>query len=294
MTINDIAKASGLTRRAVKFYEEKGLLSVPKDANGYRNYTPEHLQVLKAISVYRKLNVSIKDIQRIIQHGDDSILLQVMQAKESELQDKQAELQELKDFISRRDTDQAGENLEYATVAQAIRDAVPGFYGRYFLHHFEPYLHMRIQTEEQRKAYQAIIAFWDDTDIKIPLLLRVTGHLMLRFLPQQTPEQMESLMSARLQLYLDPDPETYEKLKQTVLDGYQQKRRHRFHPMQNAQRRLMKELQNKEYNDIFITNMKILSPAYRQYHDALESLNRRICAELGLYYDASYHLVMKQ
>lgn len=292
MTINDIAKASGLTRRAVKFYEEKGLLSVPKDANGYRNYTPDHLRVLKAISVYRKLNVSIKDIQRIIQHGDDSILLQVMQAKESELQDKQAELQELKDFISRRDIDQAGENLEYATVAQAIRDAVPGFYGRYFLHHFEPYLQMRIQTEEQRKAYQAIIAFWDDTDIKIPLLLRVTGNLMLRLLPEKTPEQMERIVSESLQLYLDPDPETYEKLKQTVLDGYQQQRR-RFHPLQNAQRRLMKELQNKGYHDIFIPYMKILSPAYRQYHDALTRLNSRICTELGLYYDASYHLVMK-
>ena len=36
MTINEISKELGLTKRAIKFYEEKGLLSVPKDENGYR------------------------------------------------------------------------------------------------------------------------------------------------------------------------------------------------------------------------------------------------------------------
>ena len=56
----------------------------------------------------------------------------------------------------------------------------------------------------------------------------------------------------------------------------------------------MKELQNKGYNDIFIPNMKILSPAYKTYHDALTSTNNRICAELGLYYDADYNLVRKE
>lgn len=55
----------------------------------------------------------------------------------------------------------------------------------------------------------------------------------------------------------------------------------------------MKELQNKGYNDIFIPNMKILSPSYKTYHDALTSMNNRICAELGLYYDADYNLVRK-
>ena len=55
----------------------------------------------------------------------------------------------------------------------------------------------------------------------------------------------------------------------------------------------MKELQNKGYNDIFIPNMIALSPKYREYHDALTSLNNRICQELGLYYDTDFHLVQR-
>lgn len=91
MTINDISKASGLTKRAIKFYEEKGLLSVPKDENGYRHYDQEHIRILKTISMYRVLGVSITDIQRIMNHGDETILQQVLRTKERELHDRQAE-----------------------------------------------------------------------------------------------------------------------------------------------------------------------------------------------------------
>ena len=293
MTINDISKELGLTKRAIKFYEEKGLLSVPKDENGYRNYSQEHIRILKTISVYRKLGIGITDIQRIINHGDESILLQVLKAKETELQDKQAELLELQTFLSSRDVDQAYVQLKYETVAQAMKDAVPGFYGRYFLNHFQPYLQIKIQTKEQEDAYNTIKEFWDNTEIRIPLLMRLSGWIMLWLLPQGTPEQMESKVSEKLKLYLDPSPEEYEKLKKLVLDGYRTKRLLRFHPVYIEQRKFMKELQNKGYNDIFIPNMKILSPAYKMYHDALTNLNNRICAELGLFYDANYNLIRK-
>lgn len=57
--------------------------------------------------------------------------------------------------------------------------------------------------------------------------------------------------------------------------------------------KLQKELQNKGYNDVFIPNLMALSPLYADYKEALNSVNERICRELGLYYDANYNLVMK-
>lgn len=59
MMINEAARRADLTRRAIKFYEEKGLLKPAKDANGYRNYTEEDLLRLKEICFYRKLGISI-------------------------------------------------------------------------------------------------------------------------------------------------------------------------------------------------------------------------------------------
>ncbi len=68
--LNEIINEVGMTKRAVKYYEEKGLLSVDKDNNGYRNYTAQDVETLKKISVYRKTGISIKDIQSLLETGD--------------------------------------------------------------------------------------------------------------------------------------------------------------------------------------------------------------------------------
>lgn len=70
MLLNEIMEEVGMTKRAIKYYEEKGLLSVAKDQNGYRNYTKEDVETLKKISVYRKLGISIKDIQHLLKTDD--------------------------------------------------------------------------------------------------------------------------------------------------------------------------------------------------------------------------------
>ena len=49
MTINEIAKELNITKRAIKFYEEKGFIKVAKDSNGYRNYSDRDVEVLRMI-----------------------------------------------------------------------------------------------------------------------------------------------------------------------------------------------------------------------------------------------------
>ena len=40
MNISDVAKITGLTSKAIRFYEEKGLVTPPmRSENGYRTYT---------------------------------------------------------------------------------------------------------------------------------------------------------------------------------------------------------------------------------------------------------------
>ena len=50
MLLNEIINEVGMTKRAVKYYEEKGLLSVDKDSNGYRNYSAQDVETLKTVS----------------------------------------------------------------------------------------------------------------------------------------------------------------------------------------------------------------------------------------------------
>ena len=283
MTINEVARELSITKRAIKFYEEKGLLTVAKDKNGYRNYSDDDLETLRKISLYRRLGISILDIQKLLEKGDRGLLVNILENKEKELRTRTAEYEELKSFVLTGKIDNLYEEIQYETIGDAIKEAVPGFYGYYFLNHFQPYLQGRIETPEQKEAYETICAFWDNTEIKIPIVMRLFSWISYRMSPEVSAETMAIQMNAQMKLYLEPSEEQYEKLKKNVLDGYRIKRLMRLHPTYISQRKFMKELQNKGYNDIFITNMKILSPDFKKYHDALTSMNQRICSELGLY-----------
>lgn len=294
MTINEIAKELNITKRAIKYYEEQGLLKVAKDSNGYRNYSEQDVETLRIISVYRKLGISISDIKKLLEKEDKNILLGILADKEKELREKTTEYEELKGFVMTGKIDQLSEAIRYESIGKAITDAMPGFYGYYFLHHFLPFLQGRIETAEQKEAYEVICEFWDNTEIKIPMFMRIFSWISYRFYPEVSAESMSAKMNTQMRLYLDADKDQYEKLKKQVLDGYRMKRMMRFHPVYVSQRKFMKELQDKGYNDIFIPNMKKLSQDYKTYHEALTAMNQRICSELGLYYDTNYNLVRKK
>ena len=84
MLLNEVIKQVDLSKRAIKFYEEKGLLDVPKNANGYRNYTDEHVRILKEISAYRKLGISLSDIRVLLKDRDKTALARIYEEKKRE------------------------------------------------------------------------------------------------------------------------------------------------------------------------------------------------------------------
>lgn len=296
MKINDVIKQVDLSKRAIKYYEEQGLLSVSKDTNGYRNYTDANIITLKSISVYRKLGISIENIRKLLRCENNSLLYDVLKEKKKELKIKTEELAALENFINNRNVEQAYEEIDYQTIADAIQDAVPGFTGYYFINHFLPYLQIKICTDEQRQAYNAIVDFWDNTKIRIPITMKLTSWIMYLLIPKPSIEVMTKKLNQTMALYTQTTPEQYEALKHQVEKGIKIKSNplYKCSPVAIAQRKYMKELQNKGYNDIFIPNMIKLSPQYKEYHDALMKTNDKICQDLNLYYDSNYNLVQRK
>lgn len=289
MLLNDVIKEVGITKRAVKYYEEKGLLSVDKDDNGYRNYTHQDIETLKKITLYRKLGISIKDIQFLLKKDDKNKLLSIYQDKLQEKLLKDSELEALKQYIENGNLDQANELLDYQTVEQAIEALLPGKeWSVYLKSHFRPFLNIRMSTPEQKQALQNILEYCDETELKIPFIvdlgIKMAGGAIAE---KRTADEM-------IAQYRDMSENDYEKLKQKVLSGAKLKSGiMKYHPIYVAQRKMMKELQNKGYNDIFIPNMMVLSPKYAEYKRVLDAINDRICRELGLHYDSNFNLVLK-
>lgn len=290
MLLNEIVKEVGMTRRAIKYYEEKGLLSVKKDANGYRNYTPADMETLKKISVYRKLGIGIDDIKKLLETDDKKILLNIYRRKLQEKQLQESELEALKDFIDNGNSDKANELLNYETIENAIESMLPEEeWADYLISHFKPFLNVRIKTPEQKQALRNILEYCENTTLKTPFMMKLGIKLAGGIVKEtRTADEM-------IAYYRDMSEEEYERLKAGVLKGAKLKSGiFKYHPTYIAQRRMMKEYQNKGYNDIFIPNLMVLSPKYGEYKRALDSINDRICRELGLHYDSNFNLVIRK
>ncbi len=63
MRIRDVEQRTGLSRKTIRFYEAKGLLSVDRSDNSYREYDEGVVEQLKLIAVLRKAGISLADIQ---------------------------------------------------------------------------------------------------------------------------------------------------------------------------------------------------------------------------------------
>lgn len=292
MRIQEAARAVGCTQRAIKFYEEKGLLPpVSRGENGYRDYTDEDIRVLHEIQAYRKLGIGLADIRALLSGKKAELLTDILQRKRAEADARQHEIEALEAFIAHPDAQALDEAIDFESIAKAMRAQIPGYFGDYIAGHFAPYLAIRITSQEQRDAYARILAFWDDPKPRLPLSFRLST-LLSRLIPH--PQATQAQMDAYIQSLLHPTEEAYARMREQTLRVVRMRKNPlvRHSPGEAMKRRMMRGLKDCGYYDIFIPEMKRLSPAYRAYHDALDALNDRLCQDLGLHYDSDYNLVM--
>lgn len=67
MNISDVAKKTGLTSKAIRFYEEKGLVTPPlRSENGYRSYSQQHLDELTLLHQARQVGFNLEECRELI------------------------------------------------------------------------------------------------------------------------------------------------------------------------------------------------------------------------------------
>jgi MerR family mercuric resistance operon transcriptional regulator len=67
LTIGHIAHAAGVNVETVRYYQRRGLVSLPpKRTRGFRYYTPETASRVRFIKRAQALGMSLKEVQRLI------------------------------------------------------------------------------------------------------------------------------------------------------------------------------------------------------------------------------------
>ena len=78
MNIKEVESLTGITKQNIRFYEKKGLLSPQRNQeNSYREYAKEDIDRLLQIKMLRKLDVSIENIQRILEGEDAAAIIRL-------------------------------------------------------------------------------------------------------------------------------------------------------------------------------------------------------------------------
>jgi DNA-binding transcriptional MerR regulator len=98
--IKDVSERYDITARTLRYYEDMGLISsIRSEDYAYRLYDKNAVKRIEQILILRKLNISIKDIQRVFNASGSEVVLDVLGKKVQNIDDEVALLHELKDVV---------------------------------------------------------------------------------------------------------------------------------------------------------------------------------------------------
>lgn len=277
MLVNEVCKECKLTKKAVEYYIEQGLIAPSVRENGYRDFSQIDVARLKQISVLRGLGLSVANIQDILS-GQSASFNDISRQKTLEisvLQEKQKLLQEL---ASTQDWETVQDKLLQLqgkqSVLERLRNAFPGYYGNYICLHFAPFLGEPVRTEEQREAFDTIIAFLDGIHFEIPDDLReyydeITVSVDDNILANASAGLRSAVCD--IERYIDENREVIESCI-----AYKQTAEYKESQAYRLEETLKQFNSTSGYNEIFIPAMCQLSESYREYYEMLQTADKKI------------------
>lgn len=276
MLINEVCKKCSLTKKAIEYYIEQGIVIPATQENGYRRFSDKDIDTLKKVSVLRTLGLSVADIQDVLSNKNGAALNEVYHRKAMQMflqQEKQELIQEL---AAKNDWEQIQGRLHLfqkkQMVLERLIDAFPGYYGKFLCLHFAPYLNCTVLTDTQQEAFDTIIAFLDSADFDIPddlkgYLDEITLNLGSEFM-EATSSSINEAVSETEKYIADHQEEIESYL------AYKRSEEYETTPAGRLEKELRRFNSVSGYDDIFIPAMCQLSESYRKYHEGLSVANK--------------------
>lgn len=105
MNISQMAAKTGLPPKTIRYYEEIGLITPDRGANGYRVFSDQHLHKLAFLGRARALGFSIEDCRTLLALYEDDTrasadVKAIAQQHLAAINDKITQLQSMADTLS--------------------------------------------------------------------------------------------------------------------------------------------------------------------------------------------------
>ncbi|HVI39586.1 MAG TPA: MerR family transcriptional regulator [Anaerovoracaceae bacterium] len=179
MKINEVMKETGLTKKAIYYYENEGLIKPKKDPeNNYRIYTEEDVRRLITINILRRLDVPIKAIGDIISNSvsmkdilKEQLVLtnqkinMLFQSKmimndliTKDIEERDFSFNTLKEFNFELDKIMAGTGY----LGTELGRVFPGTLGKMLAIFYNDFLNVPLDTDEKVSAWNDLVKKLDE------------------------------------------------------------------------------------------------------------------------------------
>lgn len=274
MLRSEIQKETGLTRKAIEYYEDKGLIHPQKSENGYRDYSTKDLEILKKVSIFRKLGMSISDIYQCISSGGDT-LFSVLREKQHQL-DLDEQRKVILEMIVKGESDEIiNEKVSLLemkeTIYEKLEIAFPGYFGQTFFAAYQPFLNEPLENDDKDSFYKYIdyldrLPLFKLTEEEKKYIEKISSSFDMKTLKDINQAKLDAV----------ENPKKWLKDNEDVISHYES-----YKNSEEYQNSMMKQIQDKlknfmkenQYYEIAIPLIRKFSKSYDDYYKKLLKAN---------------------
>ncbi|WP_432409208.1 MerR family transcriptional regulator [Wukongibacter sp. M2B1] len=305
MKINEVVKLTGLTKKAIRYYEEKELIfSNVNSENGYKDYSRETIEDLKVIAFLRNIEMSVIEIKKYLDFSNERE--RILRKHLEHIDNKMNHLETVKEVIKRALNEKSNDFYKLNSylvkkqvvdndfVLKRLASLFPDAFGKYIIIHFGSFMNEPLDTEEKQIAFNEIIQFLDSIDnIVFPdkyveYLNQINERELIegfRNIDNKCKEWSNINPKNKNEIEeLKKEFESYVKMQYSI--EYQEQ----YQEMKRIREQMRKSMEESGYYNKFIKNLKIISRSYSEYIERLEKINRT----LGLEYDDEGNIIMNK
>ena len=284
MLINEVAKKCDVTKKAIQYYVNQGVITPTVLENGYSDFSEADINILKKVVLYRRLGLSVPEIKRVLKDQNDvkGIFYQRVLELERE-KAKHGILRQLSEGVAIEDLAKDINQIDANTIIiHRLLDLFPSYYGKFISLNFSRYLTGTIETEEQMKAFGDIIEFFDNVpEFDIPSdLQKFLDEYLDFYSSEEGIKGINSIIQRKHDAMQDID--AFVRENKEILDEYHRFKQTDEYKNSPAYRlmELMKEFcASSGYYDVFIPAMRRLSPMYNEYYEQMLMANEKFVRE---------------
>ena len=275
MLRSEIQKETGLTRKAIEYYEYKGLIHPQKSENGYRDYNIKDLEILKKVSIFRKLGMSISDIYQCISSGGDS-LSSVLREKQHQL-DLDEKRKVILEMIVRGESKELINDkvslLEMEeTIYEKLEIAFPGYFGQMLFIAYQPFLNEPLENEGKDSFYKYIdyldrLPSFELTEEEKKYIEKISAPFDMKILKDVNQAKLDALES----------PEKWMKENEDIIyqyESYKNSEEYQNGMIKQIQDKLKNFMKENQYYEIAIPLIRKFSKSYDNYYKKLLKANK--------------------